>query len=221
MTSPIQVEDCKTPYVGGLLLAETIEKFTIVFTNEGSVTADLVRFEIHLGQEDIFIRDVGKFEPGITVTHVFRKRGGNVVTSPLFAPAPFYCGVASAHFIDGTDWTPSSPPNVSSTALLPAPAQTPLPLSGNGYIGLVLQQTDAGVVVHLVLPGAPAEQAGIHQGDLIFQIDRQRAATVADAITLISATPPGTKLSIMVIRDGTQQTLNAIVAARPPTAQGP
>jgi len=211
-TSPIQVEECKTPEVGGLLISRTTAKFTIVFTNEGNVTADLVRFEIRLGQEDIFIRDVGKFEPGVTITHVFKRRGGNVVESPLLAPAPFYCGVASAHFADGTDWTP---PSLTKHSLPPANSTAlPLSLSGNGYIGASLQQTDAGIVVHLVLPHGPADKAGLQQGDLIFQIDKQRVASLNDAITLISATPVGTILPIIVVRDGNRLAIDITVANR-------
>jgi len=214
-TSPIQVEACTTPEIGGLLIARTTAAFKITFTNEGSVTADLVRFEIQLGEEDVFIRDVGKFEPGVTITHTFRRRGGNVVTSPLLGPAKFGCGVASAHFIDGSVWTQPDP-----SAPQPVP-ETPTPLAGDGYVGIQLAETDAGLVVHLLVPNGPADKAGLQQGDLIFKIDRQRVSSIADAITLISATRPGTTLPITVIRDGTQQTFTLVVETRPPGASAP
>lgn len=108
--SPIEIEDCKTGQTGGMLLAESDGNFDVEFTNEGNTTADLIRFEIDLGQERLFIRDAGKFSPGVTIKHRFRQRGGNFVSSPLFSPAAFHCSVAAVHFVDGTDGRQTLPP---------------------------------------------------------------------------------------------------------------
>jgi hypothetical protein len=215
LTPPIQIESCTTPEVGGLLISRSTGTFKVTFTNEGAVEADLIRFQIDFGPERLFIRDVGKFEPGVTITHVFKRRGGNVVTSPLFGNTQFYCTVASTHFTDGSLWSPPNPNAPPPQAPVPA---TPIPLAGNGYIGIQMSQSDAGIAIHLVLPNGPAYNAGLHQGDLIFRIAGQHVASVAEAITLISATPPGTTLSITVIRDGAQQTLTPLVGVRPPGA---
>jgi hypothetical protein len=213
LTPPIQIESCTTPEVGGLLIARSTGEFKVTFTNEGAVEADLIRFQIDFGPERLFIRDVGKFQPGVTVTHKFKRRGGNVVTSPLFGNTKFYCSVASTHFTDGSLW---SLPNPNAPTPQVPIASTPMSLAGDGYIGVQMTQSDAGIAIHLVLPSGPADKAGLRQGDLIFQIARQHVASLAEAITLISATPPGTTLTITVIRDGVQQTLAPLVSVRPP-----
>ncbi|MGH7708858.1 MAG: hypothetical protein ACREM8_02965 [Vulcanimicrobiaceae bacterium] len=104
--SPIEIESCTPRTTGGLLVSQSDGNFNVVFTNEGAVAADLVRFQIDYGSERLFIRDVGHFSPGVTVTHVFRRRGGNVVSSPLFGGTSFSCTVAAAHFVNGSEWTP-------------------------------------------------------------------------------------------------------------------
>ena len=209
--SPIQIEDCKAGQDGGMLLAQSDGNFEIVFTNEGGVVADLVRFQVDLGQERLFIRDAGKFSPGVTISHRYRRRGGNVVSSPLFSPVKLQCTVAAVHFVDGSEWTP---PGSSA-----APTPTPNPVLGDGFLGVVFKQQADGVYAQLVLPASPAQNAGIEQGDRITKIESNAIATVNDAIELISATPPGARLHLTVMRDGRRIALTAVIGKRPATAQ--
>lgn len=211
--APVQIEDCKTGQDGGLLIAQSDGNFEISFTNEGATTADLVRFQIELGQEQIFIRDAGKFAPGVTIKHRYRRRGGNVVSSPLLSPVSFHCSVAAVHFVDGSDWTPSAAAATSSGGAFAAPT-----LLGDGYLGLKMQQTADGVIIALVMPAGPAANAGMHQGDRIASIESNNIASLSDALQLISATPPGTKLHLTVFRNGQPVQVTAIVGKRPPPA---
>lgn len=202
--SPVQIEDCKAGQDGGMLVATTDGSFDIAFTNEGSTTANLIRFQIDLGQDRIYIRDAGTFSPGVTVNHRFRRRGGNVVSSPLFAPAKFQCSVASVHFIDGTDWTADRAVVTNSSTN-----------RANGWIGAKLNQKADGVYVALVLPGGPADIAGIHQGDRIASIQSNAILTTSDAVELISGAPIGTKLQISVVRNGKTLSLVAQTSQSP------
>lgn len=213
------METCTTPEIGSLLIAKTNRTFRISFTNEGNVTADVIQFRINLGTESLLIRDAGRFEPGVTINHVFKRRGGNVISSPLFAPAPFHCYVAATHFIDGTVWSPPSADIATQPGNAPTQGATPA-IAGNGYIGVVLEQTAAGVVIHLVYPSSPAEKAGLRQGDLIMLVNDEHVASVADASLLISGTPPGTSLAIKVLRSGEQQVFTPIVSRRPDGGSG-
>ena len=208
--SPVQIEECTTGTDGGLLVSRSNARFKVVFTNEGRVQADLVVFRIDYGDESLQIRDAGKFDPGVTITHRFRNRGGNVISSPLFAPAPFRCSVSAAHFRDGTDWTPAG--------AAAGAARVANLINGNGFIGVAMEKTSNGIRIRFLTPGGPARTAGIKQGDIIQKIDDQVVATVADAIALISAVQPGTSLKLTVLRDGTVIDLDVIVGARPPSA---
>ena len=67
--------------------------------------------------------------------------------------------------------------------------------------------------INLIVSCPPAT-VNIYSG-LCGASNRQRVTTTADAITLISATPPGTTLTIVVVRDGVQQTLSVLVGTRP------
>ena len=207
VTGPIQVQACVTGQNGGYLVAETNRNFRVTFTNEGTVEADLIQFEIKLGEERLLIRDVGKFAPGVTISHLFKRRGGNVVSSPLFAPARFQCSVAAVHFSDGSVWSPqtSDPRNAQIRA-----TQT----TQVDRLGLVLEQRNAQIAVRLVLPGVPADIAGIKQNDILSTIANQRVATIADALILISATPANAKLVLVVLRGGLEETVPIIVGSK-------
>jgi membrane-associated protease RseP (regulator of RpoE activity) len=179
-----------------------------VFTNEGRVPADLIRFRVDFGNESIAIRDSGIFSPGVTITHVYKHRGGNVYSSPLFAPAKLSCTVDAVHFKDGSDWTPEA----AAAAAVHATEVKPI---GDGFIGIQMEQTPQGVVARLLFPGGPARTAGMMQGDVLEKIDEQRITNVPDAITLISSVHPGTPLTITVVRDGAERDLTVIVGSHP------
>src|SRR5579871_3818429 len=88
---PVQIEDCQAGTKGDPLLTQSDGTFKISFTNESNVAADIVRFRVQYGNEDLAIRDVGEFSPGVTINHGFKDRGSNVVSSPLLAPAKLNC----------------------------------------------------------------------------------------------------------------------------------
>ncbi len=208
--SPIEIESCTTGTQGGLLVAQTDGSFKIVFTNEGSTTADLVRFQVELGGERIYIRDVGSYSPGTTITHVFRRRGGNVVSSPLFGAARLTCDVAAVHFVDGSKWTPPSEGSVVSNA-----SAHQLQSLGDGFIGVQWVMDQSAPIIHLVMPGGPASLGGLTQGDTIRQINGQRVDTIDDAVALITASPVGTPLDVTADRDGQSMNFTIVVGHRP------
>ena len=103
-TGPVQVESCALRLHGNELAAKT-GTIEVQFTNEGAVEADLVRFRFDWGSDSTaYVRDVGKFTPGITVTHRFRQSAGEFV-SPIFGKPKVRCSVESVHFSDGSVWT--------------------------------------------------------------------------------------------------------------------
>jgi len=209
VSGPIQVQSCVTGQNGGYLVAETNRNFKVTFTNEGTVEADLIQFEIKLGEERLLIRDVGKFAPGVTISHLFKRRGGNVVSSPLFAPAKFQCSVAAVHFSDGSVWSPQNPGTTDAQIRVPQTTQV-------DRLGFVLEQRNSLIAVRLVLPGGPADIAGIKQNDVLSTIASQHVVTIEDALILISATPANTKLVLVVVRGASEETIPIIIGPKNP-----
>jgi len=217
--SPVEVEDCKLHYAGGLMLAKT-GKLVIEFTNEGNITADMIRFRIGWGTDDAaFIRDQGKFSPGITVKHEFRQSEGALI-SPLFSHPNLHCTVEAVHFVDGSTWAMPSgaPPSASAiTQIVSSPTPNAATQSfGSGYVGAEFELVDESTIrVRLVFPGGPADEGGLKQGDLINSVDGERLANLQDLNELIAASPSGIVLRFSVDRDGVATNLRIKVGSRP------
>jgi len=59
-----------------------------------------------------------------------------------------------------------------------------------------------GVIINGVIPGEPADLAGIKEGDIIISIDDQPVKTPKDVMTIIGNTPPGKTVTIKIVRIG-------------------
>ncbi|GAB6050532.1 Do family serine endopeptidase [Hydrogenophilus islandicus] len=73
-----------------------------------------------------------------------------------------------------------------------------------------------GVVVAAVLPGSPAEKAGVAPGDVIMAINGNAITSIREALDRVAATPPGKALTLELQRNGRQITLHTIAGERPP-----
>jgi serine protease Do len=58
--------------------------------------------------------------------------------------------------------------------------------------------------VSRVMPGSPAEKAGVHVGDVITQIDGQKVEGAADVVDYVSGHKVGAKVTVAFLRDGKQ-----------------
>lgn len=93
--------------------------FTVKFTNNASVAANKIVFQIDFAKASrIVIPDVGTFAPGATTNTTFRDNGKQMVFSARPTPndGSVICTVLSAQFADGTTYT---------APIAPAPATTP------------------------------------------------------------------------------------------------
>jgi hypothetical protein len=72
----------------------------------------------------------------------------------------------------------------------------------------------AGVRVEDVLPGSPAEQAGLRAGDVLLAIDGESLAGLRDLSRVLKAHEPGDRVRLTVDRDGERLTLAATLAQR-------
>jgi serine protease Do len=101
---------------------------------------------------------------------------------------------------------------------------------------MALQADQRGALVEDILPNSPAEKAGLRGssqqvtifgqttnvgGDVITAIDGQPIVQMDDLIAyLASNTTVGQKVTLTILRDGKQQTVDVTLAARPTSQQG-
>ena len=93
----------------------------------------------------------------------------------------------------------------------------------HGYLGISLNdvtpdnahffnlQEASGAIVSQVTPGSPASKGGLHQGDVISQIDGHKIANGSALQVAVSQLTPGTNISLSVLRDGKPVSMNLTV----------
>jgi putative serine protease PepD len=84
-----------------------------------------------------------------------------------------------------------------------------------GYIGVSLGQTPDGITVQQVEPGTPADSAGIREGDIIKSVAGTSTSTTDRLGSVLRSIEPGTKVAIVVERDGSSITIELTLATRP------
>lgn len=88
-----------------------------------------------------------------------------------------------------------------------------------GYLGVTIQdlsealaeqfgvKTMQGALVSSVAPDSPAERAGLRRGDVIIEFNGQKVNDSTELKNMVGLTPPGTKVSLKLIRNGKEQTV--------------
>ncbi|MFP4458199.1 MAG: DegQ family serine endoprotease [Candidatus Zixiibacteriota bacterium] len=94
-----------------------------------------------------------------------------------------------------------------------------------GFLGITLQpinedlaealslESTKGALISSVLPGSPAEEAGIESGDVIIAVDDIEVETVPEIRNDVALTAPGTKIELTVIRNGRARKFDLILAS--------
>lgn len=92
-----------------------------------------------------------------------------------------------------------------------------------GYLGVAFQNIDKklaksfgldqpkGALVAQIMPGSPADDAGLKDGDIIVQFNDKPINDASDLPHLVGFTVPGTQATLAIIRDGNPQKLNITV----------
>jgi C-terminal processing protease CtpA/Prc len=81
-------------------------------------------------------------------------------------------------------------------------------------LGITLMETRDGVRIRQVLPGTPAERAGLRPGDYVLTVDEERIRAVRDVEQMIREKQPGSWVDLDVWRNGQRQTIEAQLASR-------
>ena len=92
-----------------------------------------------------------------------------------------------------------------------------------GYIGAGIQdlspelaqsfQFDSGdgVLVGQVVPGGPADKAGLQHGDIIVEFNRRPTGSANELLNAVAATPPNSQTGMVVFRNGQKKTMSIVV----------
>ena len=95
-----------------------------------------------------------------------------------------------------------------------------------GYLGINIRNVDNdiagafklkasdGAFVESVLPGEPADKAGVKPGDTVVRVDNLPVKETRDLIGYVSAKSPGTKVKLTVVRDGKEMPFTVALAER-------
>jgi len=96
-----------------------------------------------------------------------------------------------------------------------------------GHVGVALSEvtdeikqqlglpSNEGAVVGRVLPGSPAQRAGIQVGDVFVEWDGKPVEDVLAFSRMVGKTKPNAKVKAIVIRDGKQAKVTIVVGERP------
>ncbi|WP_430390317.1 DegQ family serine endoprotease [Dyella sp. 20L07] len=73
----------------------------------------------------------------------------------------------------------------------------------------------SGAVVAQVTKGSGADKAGLHAGDVILAFNGQPINSSVDLPPLVGQTPPGSKATVQILRDGKKQDVSVVVGEMP------
>jgi serine protease Do len=94
-----------------------------------------------------------------------------------------------------------------------------------GSIGIMFNQVEnpaitrlygngTGVTISSVVPGSPADQAGLKEGDTITSVDRKKVTNGTELVDDIASRKPGSKVELGFLRNGKQDIAAVTVADR-------
>jgi serine protease Do len=100
-----------------------------------------------------------------------------------------------------------------------------------GFIGLAVQEMTSelapwfdlkgsdGALVTDVVPGGPADKAGIRRGDVILQYQRKTVKDGQMLLEQVTRTPIGQQIELSVVENGKERKVKAIIGEQPPIPQ--
>jgi S1-C subfamily serine protease len=155
---------------------------------------------------------------------------------PLLDSTGAVIGVNTAIARDSTGIGFSIPINIASPIMRQAIAGEKLsrPYIGIHYLAINAQTAkenklplDQGAWIHTTTSGggpsvtakSPAEAAGLKDGDIVTKINDQAIDTVHPLDAILSQFSPGDKVTLSVLRDGTETTIDVTLGVRPPNLE--
>lgn len=83
---------------------------------------------------------------------------------------------------------------------------------------LGLPENTSGIAVAQVIPGGPAEKAGLEQGDIIQRVDGKPMSSSKDMQDLVRSKPANSSLNLQILREGKMQAISVKTEILPEAA---
>ena len=87
----------------------------------------------------------------------------------------------------------------------------------HAYLGVSIapSSSPAGVALTTVVPGGPADAAGLQDGDVVTELDGQELGATIDLSNVIDEHEPGDEIQATYVRDGKSATVTITLGTRP------
>ncbi len=172
----------------------------------GTVTAGIVSQKgrvIGAGPYDDFIQTDASINPG--------NSGG-----PLFNLKGEVVGINTAIIAGGSGIGFAVPVDMAKQIL---PDLKKFGKAKWGWIGVAIQELnpelaesfglkdEKGVLIASVIPGDPADKAGMEPGDILLEFDGHEVNETRDLQRVVGRTTPGNKSRLLIVRDGKEKTI--------------
>ena len=96
-------------------------------------------------------------------------------------------------------------------------ASATIHIGATAFLGISVATGEQGLVIAAVVPGSPAERAGLSSGDVITAVAGSKVTTSASVSRIISSKKPGTTITVgYVDSTGTDRTARVKLASGPP-----
>ncbi len=102
-----------------------------------------------------------------------------------------------------------------------------------GWLGVIIQditpelaesfglKESRGVLISDVLENGPAQKAGLKRGDVVLEFQGQPVENAHELSRKVAATRPGTKVKILIVRDGSKKTIKLKLGTMPDEEEAP
>lgn len=111
------------------------------------------------------------------------------------------------------------PPDSPDAPVIPEMPEMPdMPereFSGRPWLGVTFMSTEEGAQISQVVPGSPADEAGVRVGDLIVEVDGRSITLARPLSDVVSRYDPGDWVMLTVLRNGDETELEVELGQRP------
>jgi serine protease Do len=84
-----------------------------------------------------------------------------------------------------------------------------------GFLGIAGRDTPGGVRIAEVVPGGPADEAGVEVGDRVVAFDGTEISSMEQLADLVGATEPGTDVELVLGGPDGARTVTVTIGERP------